>query len=290
MAMTDEEKRTHDSMTRTARRMLERTENRKELALALYQYNAKALVGGGGALLPGDVCCGVPEGLVTSRGAAIPMSPSELEALVDGGALDRMFRMDDVNAPDFGKRIEAVMSKLDTQRHFHDADCYYKNDGPGLESAVAVYDVPEPGQGSTQTISVERNAGGMTARTGVRDDLDTGFRQCTYEEFNPGGRALALEAESVNTERESKDSAYDRLKESYLSGGQNQVGEAGEVRKPLDAAREIPGYDSMSATEKLAAMRDATDQYADHQARIAEEQASKEAEEEWVPGSNRRPM
>ena len=288
--MTGEEKRTHDNMTRTARRMLERTENRKELALALYQYNAKALVGGGGALLPGDVCCGVPEGLVTSRGAAIPMSPEELSALVDGGALDRMFRMDDLNAPDFGKRIEAVMSKIETQRHFHDASCYYKSDAPGLEFAVAVYDVPGQEPGSTETISVERNADGMAARTGVRDDFGTGFRQCTYEEFNPGGRALALEAEAVNTERESKSSAYDRLQESYLSGGHETAPEAGEVRKPLEAARDIPGYDAMSATEKLAAMRDATDQYADHQARIAEQEASKEAEEEWVPGSKRRPM
>ena len=288
--MTGEEKRTHDSMTRTARRMLERTENKKELAMALYQYNAKALVGSGSALMPGDICCGVPEGLVTSRGAAIPMSAEELSALVDGGALDRMFRMDDLNAPDFSKRIEAVMSKINEQRHFHDASCYYKADGPGLESAVAVYDVPGPEPGSTETISVERSAGGIEARAGVRDDLDTGFRQCTYEEFNPGGRALALEAEDVNTERESKDSAYDRLKESYLSGGENKIGEAGEVRKPMDAAREIPGYDAMSATEKLAAMRDATDRYADHQARIAEQDASKEAEEEWVPGSKRRPM
>lgn len=288
--MTGEEKRTHDIMTRTAKRMLERTENRKELAKALYQYNAKALVGGGGALLPGDVCCGVPEGLVTSRGAAIPMSESELNALVDGGALDRMFRMDDLNAPDFGKRIDAVMSKLDTQRHFHDASCYYKADAPGLQSAVAVYDIPGRDGNPPQTISVERDANGMNARAGVRDDLDTGFRQCTYEEFNPGGRALALESETVNTERESKDSAYDRLKEGYLSGGQSETAEPGEVRKPLEAAQSIPGYDAMSPMEKLAAMRDATDQYADHQARVAEEDARKSAEEEWVPGQKRRPM
>lgn len=288
--MTSEEKRTHDSMTRTARRMLERTENRKELAKALYQYNAKALVGGGGALLPGDVCCGVPEGLVTSRGAAIPMSLEELSALVDGGALDRMFRMDDLNAPDFGKRIDAVMSKIDTQRHFHDASCYYRSDGPGLEAAVAVYDIPAGAHGGPQTISVERSDAGMAAREGVRDDLGTGFRQCTYEEFNPGGKALALEAGSVNTERESKANAYDRLKEDYLSGGQHEGAEAGEVRKPMEAAQSIPGYDAMSATEKLAAMRDATDQYADHQARVAEEDARKAAEEEWVPGSKRRPM
>lgn len=281
--MTDEEKRTYANMVRTAYRMLERTENRKELAQALYQYNARALVGGGGMMLPGDVICAVPGGIVSARGMAVPMSPGELSQLVDGGALDRLFRMDDLNAPDFDERIGRIMSKAGMQREYQDASRYYVNSGPGLQESVAVYDVPETGPGDPAHVSVERSGGEQKARTGVRDDLGTAFRQCTYEEFNPGGRALLNESRAVNPERENRGSAYDQLREGYLDGGENKVPESGEVKKPEDAVKDIPGYDKMSASEKLSAMKEATEKYSAYQAEMGEQAAARDASAEWTP-------
>lgn len=281
--MNKQDMQSYTMMVRTARRMLERTENREDLVRALYEYNARALVGGGGMMLPGDIVCAVPGGIATARGMAVPMSPEELEALVDGGALDRMFRMDDLNAPDFSDRIGAVMKKAGMQMSFRDASAYYAPAGPGLEESIAVYDVPETGPGDPAHVSVEQSGGTASFRTGVRDDLGTNFRQCTYEEFNPGGRPLLAEARSVNAERENAGTAYDKLRESYLQNGENRAPETGEVKKPEDAVKDIPGYDRMGAAEKLAAMKDATEKYEAYQAQQGREAAERDASAEWTP-------
>lgn len=292
--MTESEKRSYENMVRTARRMLERTENRRDIAACLYQYQARTLCGGGGILVPGDYMCDMGGCLVSSRGMAIPMDAAAITEMVDGGALDKLFSMDDLNAPDFSSRFEKVLAEMDVQRHYHDASCYYKNEqaGPGLVGSVAVYDVPEPGTGQRAPVSVESTGGRFAVRPGVRDDLvGAGFRQCTYEEFNPGGRELVMQAEAdVNAERQNTGSAYEKLKKDYLANGENEIKESGEVEPPDKAVQSIPGYDRMSATEKLAAMREATDRYDAYQKSLQEQAATRENESAWtptLPGSGR---
>lgn len=278
--MDSEDRRSYENMIRAARRMLERTENKREIAQYMYKYNSRTLCGGGGFLGMGDIMMGVSGGLVSSRGMAVMMSPEEITALVDGGALDKLFNMDDLNAPDFSKVFGKVAAKIGAQRLYKDAKAYYKSKAPGLETAIAVYDAPGTEMGA---VSVEAEGGKAVIRSGVRKDLDTAFRQCSYEEFNPGGRELLLMAAETAPEKGNKTSAYERLKRDYLQNGENGVNEPGAVPRPEDAVKSIPGFEKMSAAEKLSAMREATDRYDEYQKALQEQEATRQAGEAWVP-------
>ena len=269
--MNEAESRSYAENMRVARRMLERQENIKEIAQALYQYNARAMASANAILLPGDYMVRSGECMMSSRGAAVQISPEELADLVDGGALSKIFNPDDLNSADFGDKIDDIMSAIGYQAHYHDASCYVARDD--LSKVVAVYDLPGAGEVPDMRAYVERSGDEYRLSDGVEAESGT-MRQCSYEEFNPGGREIVLETQAAGPqETVNKSNAYDQLKETYLDGGENDVPEAGEITRPEDVA----GYDKLSPSEKLALQRQYQEQMQ------AAQEAGAQAQSQWTP-------
>ncbi len=279
MAGNNGEDMTAREARKAARRMLERIENTRDIADALYIWNAKAMANAQCMLLPGDFCVCGHGGLQSSRGAMITMSPEELAELIEGGALDKVFDVDGLNGPDFADRMEDVFTAFIGQQHFHDASCYRASGD--LSHAVAVYNPPVPEGEPPMSIAVERDGGRFSLVAGFDDDGGTG-QECDYSKFNPGRADIMSALAETNLERQNQGSAYQKLQEKYLSDGSNDAPEAGDLKKPED----IPGYDKMSPMEQLRLQAD----YVDAVDAVRQSQAEQEAQEAAEPMPGRRGM
>lgn len=258
---------------KTARRVMERIENARDIADALYVWQERALVNNGTMLLPGDCCMVCGEKMTSARGASVSMSPDQLAEMIDGGALHKLFNPDDLNAPDFDTKMDAVFTAMGAQAHFCDAKLYAVPDAEGqrLADAVAIWDGAVPGSEQPRFVSVERKGDEFRLRDGVDARLGQGV-QATYENFNPGGLDVQAALAGINPERENKTAAHDRILEGYEAGGSNAVPSAQEAREGAPARPEdVPGYSGMSAMEKMALHAEYTDQQAELTAREAGE-------------------
>lgn len=273
---------------RVARCMQEKAENSKEVAQALHVWKARMVANDQCMVLPGDYmavgrCC-----MCSSRGAMIDMAEGDIQALVESGALSRVFDNDDLNAPDFHDVLDGVLDKIAAQREFRDASCYYCSHG--LEQAVAVWDIPPDPDGMQPgcTAAVGRSG----AEFGFGDDLvstDLPLRQCSYEEFNPGGADImaAVRAEAKPEQGRSQKSMFQEMQEKYLADGEN------DIAKPDDLVKRVPGWDKMSPSERMALQVQASDEYHRALERQAAQEQGPDAADQWgprLPGGRRTDM
>lgn len=225
----------------TALRMQEREETREEIADYIYEYKGKAMSGGSSLLCPGDhmVLNAAGNSLGSARGATIALDTSGLEKLLESGALDKTFSMDDLSSPDFTKKLDAVLDNMAMQAEYRDAYSYCEM---GDESGLASFakDVAS----NTPTAIVIRNGSEFAVAAGseIKDDIKDiavgaadaagefvsdafgSVRECTYEEFNPGGLDIRSELESsVNGERENPGEKFERLRDRAAENGNNKA-------------------------------------------------------------------
>lgn len=266
--MTEKEEQEYRVSRQTALRIMQREESEAEIADALYEYNERALCGNGCLMLPGDYVCVCGNCMLGSRGAAINIDPEALAEMIDQGALSKIFDPDSLSRPDFSDKMDEVFAAMGAQRHFHDASCYMAKDGADgkLADAIAVYE-PQPGEQYT----VRMDEGKAECVPGVPKDVDF-YRECSYEEFNPGGTELKKEAEKAKPA-----GAYEKLVKDYLNNG--DVREYGEVR-----AEDRPGYGKLSPMEKLQAQAEAVDENDMIRKAQAEQEAREAGEAQWSPG------
>ena len=287
--MAGEMDRRDEWMRRVGRMMQEKAENSRELADALHVWRARMLSNGSCCIMPGDYVFAGQGCMCSSRGAFLSMSESDLHAMIEGGALSKVFDFDDLNAPDFGSQLDGVMDRIMAQRHFRDASAYYEL--PGLERSVAVYDVPVTGPGrengqNVPAMAVERNGDRFALRTGAWDG-DRPVRQCSYEEFNPGGADImqALQSEDKSSQGRNRSELFEKMQREYLNNGEN------EIVKPDDALKQLPGYDSMSPSQRLAAKVKLEDEYHRALERSGQQEQAQSTSDQWgprLPGERRR--
>lgn len=238
---------------KVARKRLERTESVRDIADALYAWNAQMMANDKCVIMPGDCVVHGKGGIESARGTVIAMHPDEIADLIDSGALAKMFDPDDLNAANFSENAHAVFGMISAQRNFADAPHYYCR--PELHSAIAVYDVPGPEPDQDTQFSVERAGRRFAFAPGVRSDLGT-MRECSYAEFNPANADIMAEVNGMPPEERNRSAAFDRIQELYLAEGSNDVPEQGEARDPRDE----PGFSSLPPMEQLARMNAYTEQ------------------------------
>lgn len=271
------EELTAQESRKAARRMLERIENTKEIADALYAWNARALANSQCMLLPGDLCVCGKDGIQSSRGVMIQMSPEEIAGLIEGGALDKIFDVDGLNAPDFSTRMEDVFTAFVSQQHFCDADRYRASGD--MSRAVAVYDPPVPEGEPRSPVAVERDGDRFRLVAGFHDDGGTG-QECDYSKFNPGRADIMSELADSAGENQNRGSAYQELQEKYLADGKNDAPKMGDLQKPED----VPGYDKMSPMAQLRLQAD----YVDAMDAVRQEEQAQAEEDGMEPMPGRR--
>lgn len=267
---------------RVARMMQEKAENKRELAQALHVWRGKMLANDACCVLPGDYMAVGHGCMCSSRGALLSMSEDDLHAMIEGGALSKVFRMGDVNGPDMDAQLDFYMGQIVRQRHYADASSYHVCTGD-LERAIAVYDMPEPASGSEKgsegpMLTVERNGGRFAFHTGSWDG-GVPMRQCSYEEFNPGGAEMirSLESEAKPEQGRSKSVLREKMEREYLNNGENRVA------KPDEAIRQIPGYENMSPSERLAKMVELKDEYHKALERSVQQEQAPSSSDQWGP-------
>lgn len=232
---------------KVARQRQEMVESKREIAQCLYRYTGPTLFGQGCALLAGDYMQLKDNCLCSTRQTQIPMSSEQLAEMIDDGVITKVFNPDDINSSDFAARMDEIMLEIQSQSLFQDADLYMINDecNCGLAKYVSEHDPEEV------IAYAERVDDKITMRPEVTlsEDVVEPMRECSYDEFNPGGRQMQKQADSVNKERENRGNAYAKLREEYLANGGNSVKEPGEILQNKE----------MSAKDRLTAYRDAQD-------------------------------
>ena len=266
---------------RVARIMQEKVEKQGDIVRALHRWDMRMVANNSCAIFPGDYVAVGDGCMCSSRGVQVDMSAADIAKMIDIGGLEQVFDMDDLNSPNLDAKIDDIMKQVEAQRNFHDAHCYRKrrDEETCLECAVAIYEFP----GSTPeeppvSAAVERSGDEFRFRNGAGTG-DFPWRECNYEEFNPGGANIIAELRGDEKPEPTvnKTSAYERMLEHYEATG------GGEPEKPGDAARRIPGYDKMSPSEQLAAQVRLSDEYHKAQERAASQEKSPDAADQWGP-------
>lgn len=272
---------------RVARIMQEKAENEKELQEALYKWDMRMVANGPCIIFPGDYVAVGHGCMCSSRGALVDLDMDDIRDMIGVGGLHQVFDFDDLNAPDFYEQVDDIMARIAAQRMYQDASRYRCSGS--LRQAVAEYDLPaEPGQdGKPATAAVERNGSVFVFRAGAGAG-DVPMRQCSYDEFNPGGVDIrqALYESAKPEQGRSQKSAWQELQEKYLADGEN------DIAKPSDASRRIPGYDRMTPSEKLAVQVRLEDEQHKAMQRSAGQEHGPDAADQWgprMPGERRYP-
>lgn len=276
---------------RVARIMQEEAEVTAEAARAIRKWTLPMVSNDQCAIFPGDYVAVGESSIYSSRGVFVDMSPDDIASMIESGGLSEVFDTKDLNAPNISDKIDDVMEDIARQRQFKDAQHYYYHqqqyyhehdhdvDGHALERAVAVFEFPSdiPGE-PPATAAVERTGDTFEFVNGAVSE-DIPWRECSYEEFNPGGANIIAElrGDEKPEPTENKTSAYERMLEHYEATG------GGEPEKPGDAARRIPGYDKMSPSEQLAAQVQLSDEYHKSLERAKSQEKSPDASDQWGP-------
>lgn len=208
-----------------ALRAQERIETREEIAAYIYAYKGSTMSGGNGLLRQGDYMSLNNSGdrLTSSRGVDIALNTGDLERMIDAGVLDKALRADDLNSPDFRAHVDKMIEQTTRQAKYQDAQAYYS-----ISDNTAVAAFVDDVRQVTPTAAIIRNGSEFTMATAeeLKSDV-TGIakgtvsavgdfaaspfeaispeRECSYEEFNPGGRDIKRELERhSNPERENQ--------------------------------------------------------------------------------------
>lgn len=262
----------NELLRRVARRRQERAETLKEMANLLYKYNGPSLISNGCALCHGDymMANSATHGLETSRNVHLDASPARILEMIDSGSLSKVFDPDDLNADNFGKRMDYIMDVIGVQSHYHDAPIYFKDDehDTGLAMYVAEHDVEEFRNaedkisaytdlcGNTE-FCIEKTPTTYKLHKGV-EDVDwgniTSIRECSYEEFNPGSAEIREVIAGLNTERQNVNTARAKLMEMYQANGNTEITNASEVIS-TDDINKVLSDKSISSAEALMQAR-----------------------------------
>ena len=266
---------------RIGRIMQEKAENHREIVEALYKWDMRMVANEHCAIFPGDYVAVGHDCICSSRGVQVDMEPQDILAMIESGGLSQVFDMDDLNSPNLADKVDDMMADIERQRKFKDANCYCKchDQKTGLEHAVAIFEMPCCEEGKQPvSVAVERTGDEFRFRNGAGTG-DFPWRQCSYEEFNPGGADIIAElrGDEKPEPTESKTSAYERMLKHYEATG------GGDPEKPGDAARRVPGYDQMSPSEQLAVQVSLSDEYHKSMERAAAQEKAPDASDQWGP-------
>lgn len=232
---------------KVARRMQEIIENKEEVAKCLFRYMGPAIVTPQCMLCGGDYMVFGNGALTSARGAQIPISAEELVSFIDGGHLSHVFDPTDINSSDFAERMNTILEAMNLQSKYQDAPVYYQF--VHEDCALAAYESGTP----DRIAGVLRVGTHFALHNGIskKDDMFKDSKECTYEEFNPGGKEIQDELEkTVNQETQNKSSKYQEMKQMYQQNGENRVPSVGEISQDK----------SLSAKDRLNAMKEAQEQ------------------------------
>lgn len=203
----------------------------------------------------GDYCVYGDGALHGSRGASIPMSASELEAMIESGAMSNVFDLDDLNAPNFTILVGEVFQQSLSQSRYADCKHYYKD--PRYENPVGDY-----GNGTAvtktengfeiikdyqPTASCTECAYGDFDKVASEIEQNTApIQQGSYDNINENINAAKDYVKDTAGENVNTGMAMRNAEEAYESAS---VSSSGEIIRPDD----MPGYDDLSPMDKIMA-------------------------------------
>lgn len=264
----------------TAKRRQEYYENIKEFQNVLFRYNGPTVISPDYVLFSGDYVTKGAKGISSVRGVDLGISAEKFMEQVHAGGFSQVFSPTDLNAPDIITKFERIMKQIKRQSTAWDATIYLTNAvEPHSTDDIALY--KNEHDEIEAHMKKKQDEDTVLVYIGAPSEKDmTGMRECTYEEFNPGGLTLHLEIEDhINPERTNKGSAYEKLNEQL-----NQTGN-GEFNKPMSETPDTYERDailkdsSKSSYEKLMAYNDMEQQIEEQQAQMAEQMPVEQNEE-----------